>query len=83
MRVEVLLTRTPAFCPSPVRIHPTQLSAHHHSELIADNDPRVAKALQDNGIEISLIALNWFLTAFTTVSPLHTTMRIFFNKIII
>lgn len=46
------------------------------ADLIRENEEKVFKALQQNGIELSLITMSWFMTAFCTIAPLHTTLRI-------
>ena len=46
------------------------------SDLISTNEPKVYKLLEEHRIEISLITVNWFLTAYCNVAPLHTVMRI-------
>ena len=45
-------------------------------DLIGTNEPTVGKLLDENGVEISLITLNWFLTCYSNVAPLHTVMRV-------
>jgi hypothetical protein len=45
-------------------------------DLIGSNEPTVGRLLDEHGIEISLIAINWFLTAYSNVSPMHTVVRV-------
>eukprot|EP00040_Diaphanoeca_grandis_P016096 m.82925 g.82925 ORF g.82925 m.82925 type:complete len:928 (-) comp25572_c0_seq1:79-2862(-) len=45
-------------------------------DLIVNNEQHVARVLEESNIELSLISLNWFLTAFSTVAPLHTALRV-------
>jgi hypothetical protein len=46
------------------------------ADLIEVNENRVFKVMKTHGIELSLITMSWFLTAFCTIAPLHTTLRI-------
>ena len=43
-------------------------------DLIGSNEPTVGKLLDENGIEISLITVNWFLTSYSNVAPLYVYM---------
>ena len=44
--------------------------------LVQTNLPRLHRRLEECRIELSLITVNWFVTAFSSVAPPATTMRI-------
>eukprot|EP00039_Didymoeca_costata_P004370 m.72902 g.72902 ORF g.72902 m.72902 type:complete len:835 (-) comp12365_c0_seq5:105-2609(-) len=46
------------------------------TDLIEVNEPNVYRTLQNHNIDISLVTVNWFLTAYSNVAPLHTVMRV-------
>uniref|UniRef100_A0A0G4FLG1 Rab-GAP TBC domain-containing protein n=1 Tax=Chromera velia CCMP2878 TaxID=1169474 RepID=A0A0G4FLG1_9ALVE len=44
--------------------------------LVAKKLPRLSRALEQQGVDISLIANPWFLTCFTVSLPISTTLRV-------
>ena len=54
----------------------THVDQHAFLELIAAKAPLVSEVLDESGVQLSLISLQWFLCVFLNTLPLETALRI-------